>query len=204
MLQARQASLKRCDTGRPVILTYFRKDEEGFYIHQRGKSTQDLKQLVAQFINENFFDQDSGTNIRAYHSFDLPSTFAGRLRVHLQNTLDEHLKDSRLPAQGWDISEKGAPYRGLKVFDVDHEDIFFGREQEIADIQVALDQQARTGHAFVLIVGASGSGKSSLARAGVIPALKYFETDPIDYRHAIMTPAQYADDCVPRRQALLQ
>ena len=172
MLQARQASLKRCDTGRPVILTYFRKDEEGFYIHQRGKSTQDLKQLVAQFINENFFDQDSGTNIRAYHSFDLPSTFAGRLRVHLQNTLDEHLKDSRLPAQGWDISEKGAPYRGLKVFDVDHEDIFFGREQEIADIQVALDQQARTGHTFVLIVGTSGSGKSSLPWQGPLSSLR--------------------------------
>ncbi|WP_024335512.1 nSTAND1 domain-containing NTPase [Desulfotignum balticum] len=200
MLRARDACLEKEGPGRPQILAYFRSDEEGFHRIQRGKSTRDLKQMVEQreqvehFIQEHFYDADTGTNIRAFHSFDAPATFANRLRVHLQNVLDEIVKESAVPAQGWDISEKGAPYRGLEVFDVAHEQIFFGREQEISDIQVALDHQAKAGHAFVLIVGASGSGKSSLARAGVIPALKYFETGAVHYRYAVMTPGQYASD----------
>ena len=200
MLQAREASLKAEGSGRPEILAYFRNDEEEFHLNQRGKSTTELKQmveqreLVEQFIQENFYDETSGTNIRAFHNFDIPTTFANRLRVHLQNILDEKLKDAHLSSRGWDISQKGAPYQGLEAFDVEHEDIFFGREQEISDVQVALDQQAQKGNAFVLLVGASGSGKSSLARAGVIPALRYFETDPVIYRHGILTPGQYAED----------
>ncbi len=200
MLQAREVSLEKNEAGLPEILAYFRNDDEGFHLNQRGKSTRDLKQMVEQrelveyFIQENFYDEESGTNIRAFHNFDAPTTFANRLRVHLQNVLDEQLKGSPMLAQGWDISQRGSPYQGLEAFDVDHEEIFFGREQEICDVQVALDYQARKGNAFVLLVGASGSGKSSLARAGVIPALRHFETDPVIYRHAILTPGQYAED----------
>ena len=59
------------------------------------------------------------------------------------------------------------PYRGLQSFGVENEDDFFGRD---ADIEAAL---ARLGTSrFLAVSGASGSGKSSLVRAGVVPTLQ--------------------------------
>ncbi|MFJ2215884.1 hypothetical protein ACIQVO_23780 [Streptomyces sp. NPDC101062] len=60
-----------------------------------------------------------------------------------------------------------APYRGLARFEPGDEGLFFGREQYVAD---ALDLVGR--RRFAALVGASGAGKSSLLRAGLIPALR--------------------------------
>lgn len=59
------------------------------------------------------------------------------------------------------------PYRGLQPFGVEDEEDFFGRG---ADIEVALARLTRS--RFLAVSGASGSGKSSLVRAGVVPALQ--------------------------------
>jgi formylglycine-generating enzyme required for sulfatase activity/energy-coupling factor transporter ATP-binding protein EcfA2 len=59
-----------------------------------------------------------------------------------------------------------APYPGLRPFEAEEWSIFFGREQMIDDV---IDRLAT--HCLVLIHGASGSGKSSLVRAGVLPLL---------------------------------
>lgn len=64
------------------------------------------------------------------------------------------------------------PYRGLKYFDYEHRGCFEGRDADIAKLLDILSQQTDTDQAGVLILGASGSGKSSLARAGLIPALE--------------------------------
>ncbi len=52
-----------------------------------------------------------------------------------------------------------APYRGLLPFQAEHARFFFGRE---ADCQRLLEKLERS--AFVAVVGASGSGKSSLVK----------------------------------------
>jgi len=67
------------------------------------------------------------------------------------------------------------PYRGLQVFDIEHARFFFGRKaltEWLVDKLRAKPRQPQA-HRFLAIVGASGSGKSSLARAGLIPALKH-------------------------------
>ena len=56
-----------------------------------------------------------------------------------------------------------APYRGLEVFDVEHAHLFFGREQLTAKLLDRLSP-AR----FLAVVGPSGSGKSSVVRAGLL------------------------------------
>src|SRR5207248_3020441 len=56
-------------------------------------------------------------------------------------------------------------------FDVEHAPVFFGRTRAIAEIKEALVRQAERGCAFVLLLGMSGCGKSSLARAGVLPTI---------------------------------
>ncbi|MGP3979034.1 nSTAND1 domain-containing NTPase [Streptomyces sp. 8N114] len=59
------------------------------------------------------------------------------------------------------------PYPGLRRFQPEDQERFFGRDQLTADL-TALTHI----HRLVAVVGASGSGKSSLLRAGLIPALR--------------------------------
>ncbi|WP_405827887.1 hypothetical protein [Streptomyces sp. NBC_01176] len=59
------------------------------------------------------------------------------------------------------------PYRGLVCFGQADRELFFGRD-DLVDRVVDLMGRRR----FVALVGASGSGKSSLLRAGILPALR--------------------------------
>lgn len=59
------------------------------------------------------------------------------------------------------------PYRGLEFFDESHADYFFGREELTAQLlKKVVDER------FVAVTGPSGSGKSSLVRAGLIAQLR--------------------------------
>jgi WD40 repeat protein/basic membrane lipoprotein Med (substrate-binding protein (PBP1-ABC) superfamily)/DNA-binding SARP family transcriptional activator len=58
------------------------------------------------------------------------------------------------------------PYKGLDYFDVKDASLFFGREKAVARMIQRLES-----HPFLAVIGASGSGKSSAVRAGLIPAL---------------------------------
>jgi tetratricopeptide (TPR) repeat protein len=59
------------------------------------------------------------------------------------------------------------PYRGLLYFREEDAEFFFGREDGTQQLQAAVDT-----HNLVALVGASGCGKSSVVRAGLIPALR--------------------------------
>ena len=59
-----------------------------------------------------------------------------------------------------------SPYRGLKKFEFNNKDLFFGRDRAIANLIEVISQTN-----FILLLGASGSGKSSLVRAGIIPQI---------------------------------
>jgi PQQ-dependent catabolism-associated CXXCW motif protein len=59
-----------------------------------------------------------------------------------------------------------APYPGLRPFRDYESDIFFGREEQTDELLARLDRCR-----FLAVTGASGCGKSSLVRAGMIPAL---------------------------------
>jgi DNA-binding winged helix-turn-helix (wHTH) protein/tetratricopeptide (TPR) repeat protein len=64
---------------------------------------------------------------------------------------------------------QGSPYRGLQTFQPEHAAIFFGRNKAIAEVVHHLNQAMDDNFSFLLLMGKSGSGKSSLLRAGVIP-----------------------------------
>ncbi|WP_437502730.1 nSTAND1 domain-containing NTPase [Sorangium sp. So ce1099] len=63
--------------------------------------------------------------------------------------------------------EAQSPYAGLASFQERDAHRFFGRERAVARVVARLSEQP-----LIAIVGASGAGKSSFVRAGVIPALK--------------------------------
>ncbi|WOD39102.1 AAA family ATPase [Nodosilinea sp. E11] len=73
-----------------------------------------------------------------------------------------------------------SPYIGLRKFEVRDRDLFFGRDRMIAHLQERLQEN------FLLVLGASGSGKSSLIRAGLIPQLAQQQGG--GFRELICTP----------------
>jgi WD40 repeat protein len=76
-------------------------------------------------------------------------------------------------ANSFDWQRTRSPYPGLAAFDADDAAVFFGRDAEIGRGLDLLNRQRRFGGArFVLVLGASGSGKSSLLRAGLLPRLR--------------------------------
>ncbi|MEV4316829.1 AAA family ATPase [Actinocrispum sp. NPDC049592] len=82
------------------------------------------------------------------------------------------------------------PYRGLASFGHEDSSWFFGRERATSALLKRLDKALDTG-GITMLVGASGSGKSSLLRAGVLPALAnggLAAIGPESWSRVIMTP----------------
>ena len=188
---------------RPDILVYTRKDDSSFFERLRGKQTHETEKLVSQklqvekFIAGTFKDSDTGTNMGAYHTFDRPVTFTQRLRSHLMALLDRLSGDVQ-PDNVWDVESKGSPFMGLEAFQPSHAAVFFGREEQTLEARQALRDQARQGCAFLLLSGASGSGKSSLARAGILPAIVENEIDGLiaGWRTMVITPSELGPQLV--------
>ena len=72
-----------------------------------------------------------------------------------------------------DSDPRRSPYRGLRPLDMEDAGIFFGREAPLIDLMARL--RGLHGSApprFLAILGASGAGKSSFLRAGILPRLQ--------------------------------
>lgn len=91
----------------------------------------------------------------------IPSLLAGD--VNIANRVLRETPASLQPPEPGDC-----PYKGLNYFDEADAGLFFGREMLIARLVGNLRD-----HRFLaVVVGASGSGKSSIVRAGMVPALR--------------------------------
>ncbi len=154
---------------------------------------------LKNFCDRWFKDADLGTFKSGYISYGDGGEFERLFEQHLKSLIIEFLKKtgeglaSKAPQRWW----HGSPYRGLQAFQFEHEKIFFGRTQAVDEVLGALrtrwiDEKCP----FVMIFGASGSGKSSLMRAGVLPWLvKPGVIDGIGlWRRALLRPADHDGD----------
>ncbi len=71
------------------------------------------------------------------------------------------------PALAPELPDELCPYQGLDAFREDDHEVFFGRQRLVGEM-IAQVERGR----LLAVVGPSGSGKSSLVRAGIVPALK--------------------------------
>lgn len=116
--------------------------------------------------------------------------FADRPLVDLRAGIEEtHAGDDllrplgaapRAPSRAADAGR--CPYRGLEAFSEHDAEVFFGRDQDVARLLAKLRRTR-----FLAVLGASGSGKSSLVRAGLMPALR---EDAPDLRVVALTPGE--------------
>src|SRR5215212_6283769 len=83
------------------------------------------------------------------------------------------------------------PYKGLNYFDELDADLFVGREvltAKLVDRVLSLTSNGQPrDNRFLAIIGASGSGKSSLVRAGLVPALRWDQASA-DWQIHVFTP----------------
>jgi len=166
LLTALEASRK---LGAPDVYV-FRKTADSVLptanVERRRQAQIDLDALQA-FWSE-WFESDKGEFKAAFQSFASTDIFEEEVEKLLRQWLQGHgLLGPRL---AWP-KKNGSPFRGLAPFEAEHAAVFFGRGRATDEARRRLVEAAERGTPFLLIVGASGSGKSSLARAGVIPRL---------------------------------
>ena len=165
----------------------------------------DLQWKLLKGFVERWFRTRDGHFLAAFHAFTTTDDFEAQIEKLLREWITKNVMAGRRVT--WPIETKGSPFRGLDPFDSWHAQVFFGRSRDVtratdrlraaarldAQVTPATDSGAiiaKPGTAFLLVVGASGTGKSSLVRAGVVPRL----TTPgvvkeIDlWRVAIMRP----------------
>jgi TIR domain len=92
---------------------------------------------------------------------------------------------TQIPRVEFDIDE--CPYRGLQAFDEDHARFFFGRDAVIQQLIETLRQKR-----FLAVLGPSGSGKSSVVRAGLLPQLRTGALPAsADWRYFVLKPGAH-------------
>ncbi len=174
-LNALEAAEKQ---GKPEVLVYRRTekqtlDQDDLQFDEKRKQWR----LVKQFFHE--FENPDGSLRRGYNSYPTPDAFREQLNLHLR-ALVRKLLESEAPVTTVQpvtpVSPPvtapplwpGSPFPGLRAFTPDDAPIFFGRGRETDGLVSRLDNPTVR---FLTVVGASGSGKSSLVAAGLIPRL---------------------------------
>ena len=122
-----------------------------------------------QFWGRHFADK--GVFLAAYDEYRTLEEFAQRLEKSLRKLIERRIKDVSGGESRTEPIWLGEPFRGLEPYEFEHAQIFFGRDAEVTKATEQLAANADSGHAFLLVSGASGSGKSSLVKAGVVPRL---------------------------------
>ncbi len=162
-------------TGRPDLLVYRRSETPYLALEPKAEAAARLAQWEAlqEFCRRWFADEETGAFKAAFNRYADLAAFEEKLEAHLLE-----LARGRLGAAGADSPGQaptwvqGSPYRGLQVFEMAHEPVFFGRTKARDEVLDALRTRWVSERCpFVLIFGASGSGKSSLLRAGILPWL---------------------------------
>jgi hypothetical protein len=118
------------------------------------------------------WEKDDGTGFReCCHDFQGLEEFEDLFRKHFREFLAGRLNPAipsgkttrKVPYSG------SNPFRGLDFFDFQHSAVYHGRTRAVGEVFDVLKTQAAAKKPFLLVLGPSGSGKSSLVRAGVLP-----------------------------------
>ena len=125
-------------------------------------------QVLKGFFQE-WFLTNEGYFKAAFNTYSSVDDFEAQLEKLLRKWIADKVAGGRVIR--WPIAVKGSPFRGLAAFGAKHAPVFFGRSDDTNRAVELWREAGRRALPYLLIVGASGSGKSSLARSGLIPRL---------------------------------
>jgi tetratricopeptide (TPR) repeat protein len=147
-----------------------------------------------------FFFNDDGTIRRAFSPYSTVAEFASLLETHLEKMILRHIQMQRglIEEAIRPLPVEGSPFKGLGTFDFEDASLFFGRNRAIAESLERWKSNHAAGHAFLLIYGGSGYGKSSLMRAGLAPRLiaPGYIPEVGAWRRVLMIPVQGGSGCI--------
>src|ERR1700733_12831487 len=124
-----------------------------------------LGKVILPVICETIENSDVANEIQAIDAVNLGEQGLESLEKKLLAISDEL-------ARGFRLVPGRSPYPGIHAFEAEDAAIFFGRDEETRAVIERLDARRNQGGGrLVVIIGASGSGKSSLLKAGVLPQL---------------------------------
>lgn len=159
----------------PAVLLYRRTQKPTITVDDPEQAIKQVEQyrLVTAFFESRLFHDEYNRILRGYNPYKTPEQFEDYLENDLKKTVKLLL--SRVPSDSQQLGGEvppvplweGSPFVGLRALTEADEPIFFGRTRETAEVIDLIRRQR-----FVTIVGSSGSGKSSLVGAGVIPKLR--------------------------------
>jgi WD40 repeat protein len=159
-------------TGAPDLLVYRSTKPAPIDLRDPGRHEEQVRQHAAlnQFWSRHFANQ--GVFLSAYTDFANDAELASLIETQLRKIIEKRV--SLLKPKSGEENYKvwlHAPYRGLEAYDFQHAPIFFGQDDAMAKAMLQLTAKAEMDSPFLLVLGASGSGKSSLVKAGIIPKL---------------------------------
>jgi CHASE2 domain-containing sensor protein len=175
-------------------LYLFRKSEPILY--RAESAAEDMEQhKVLEVVWKRWTQSGDGYNAAAFQMFANTDEFERQIEQCLRRWLEQ--RGILVSGPVWDRRIRGSPFRGLAAFEASHSAVFFGRDAAVARITAKL----RTAR-FLLVIGASGTGKSSLLRASLVPRVAKPGVVPgIDlWRAATMSPS--GDTFLAAAQAL--
>ncbi len=159
------------ETGAPDLLA-FRKlaptEIDPTDVEAQAKSIAQLNALN-DFWQRHFVDR--GVFRAAFVQFRTLEEFAGQLENSLRRLIELRIQAAAKPDATAPVIWFGDPFRGLEPYEFQHAAIFFGRNALVIKASEQLATNAGRGVAFLLVSGPSGSGKSSLVKAAVVPSL---------------------------------
>ncbi len=158
------------EKGAPDLLVYRNLMAASFDTSNPERFEQQSLQLKAlnAFWERHF--QNKGMFIAAYTTFERDAEFAEALKTHLHQLIRKRLA-MLAQIEGNRVTWTQAPFRGLEAYEFEHAPIFFGQNEALVKATLQLTANADAGSPFLLVLGASGSGKSSLVKAGMVPRL---------------------------------
>lgn len=180
---------------RPDLLLYLKKDKLMVSIEDDAalEEQRHQKRAVEAFIQQWFIDTSNNGLKLAFREFTGTTEFEDMLEEHLRELLKKQLKKGEIKNE---IHYRDNPYRGLESFELKHTQVFFGRTKARNELIELLKRRIDVGCAFVLVLGASGCGKSSLVKSGLLADLKLRRMigQVVLCRHAIFRPSDAPDD----------
>ncbi|MEM6305169.1 MAG: AAA family ATPase [Pseudomonadota bacterium] len=181
----------------PDVLVY-RKTAKVHFSEDNLAAEQAQRESFLRFWRH-WFHTESGHFAAGFHDFEDTRAFEALLAAHLDDWAARHGTRGT-----W---QQGSPFRGLAAFDVADAPLFFGRARETDRARARLVTNALKGCRFLLIQGPSGSGKSSVARAGLLARLKASDSAgglPALDVHVSVTPAQLVSRAASWQAGLAQ